>query len=257
MSLTQGYQKAGAIAEGLKGQLEGMQDKPAGVVSTSHLPNGTSAPASSVAGIPGYYHTQNQAEDVRMGYRLGAAQGDANNVYGPSGYPNYTRDFPELRNFKVNLTPEDIKFFEERRAEQQQIEFDEFFMSKINLADPGESRWAQQVYPQLWERRERFIDDQINVEARAAKIRSRGFANMEDLKFAFAVHKGLINLPTEPAFSATPGGQTYKRGWFAARPPIGGNEVRGSNPAPAAFSMQNSLAGGRTAANILAGFGSR
>lgn len=50
----------------LSKQLERIQDKPAGVLS---LPGKNSA-----ASIPGYYHTQTQAADTRLAYRLGAAQ---------------------------------------------------------------------------------------------------------------------------------------------------------------------------------------
>lgn len=268
MSLTQGYQQSGAMAEGLKSQMENMQDKPAGVVgqtSAGATVPGNSNPATSALGVPGYYHTQDQAADVRQGYRMAAAGfapqnaqgvGLGASTLGSDSMPDYTKDFPALRNFKVDLTPADVEFFERRRAEQQQIEFDEFFAETIDLSDPGQARWAQQMYPEFWARREKFIDDKINVEARASKIRLRGIKDKEDLKFLFALRKGYITLPTEPAYTATPGGTAYKKGFFASRPAIGGFRYGASNvyPAPAAFEPIQGASGGRDRSAILSGF---
>lgn len=261
MSLTQGYQQSGAMAEGLKSQLEAAQDKPAGLIQPP-APAGAAGtqPATSAVGVPGYYHTQDQAADTMMAYRLKAAGADVpGNVSGGASNQlfDYLGDYPELGKFKIDLTPADIAFFERRRAEQQQIEFDDFFAETIDLSDPGQARWAQQMYPEFWARREKFIDDRINVEARASKIRLRGIKDKEDMKFLFAVRKGYIALPTEPAFHATPGGTAYKKGFFANRPGIGGSAGGRDGLAPAAFTPMPGVQGGpnaRTRGSVLGGF---
>lgn len=264
MSLTQGYQQSGAMAEGLNSQLEAAQDKPAGKILP--LLGDTEAPGrrgtragSSAVGVPGYYHTQDQAADTLMAYRMGAAgipQAGAGAIGAAEAQtPDYGTDYPALKNFKVDLTPADIAFFERRRAEQQQIEFDDFFAETIDLSDPGQARWAQQMYPEFWARREKFIDDKINVEARASKIRLRGIKDKEDLKFLFAVRKGYVTLPTQPAYYATPGGEnSYKRGFFAVRPAIGGSTGGAPHPAPAAFVPRQGAGGGLDAGTLLQGF---
>lgn len=255
--MNQGYQQSEAVAARLDSQLEGMADKPAGQITG----RGADQQQSSASGVPGYYHTQNSSDDTRLIYRLKAAgrtnaeiasllglsQADVALVaMGPE--PNNAG----LQGFKVDLTQKDVDAFEKIRQEKLQIEFDDWVTHAIDITNPGEARWLQQMYPQFWERREKFIDDKINVEARAAKIRLRGIKTMEDLKFMFAVQKGYINLPTEPAFTAVPGGDnSYVKGFFRRK----GEPVAPTSIAPqtfrAAFTPQQ---GPGAARNVLGGF---
>lgn len=219
MSATnQGYQQAAAVAARLDDQLEGMADKPA-----QRIAGRAGQEDSSATGVPGYYHTQNSADDTRLIYRLKAAGRSNEEIQQllniPASQVALALDGTEapgqrlLQGFKVDLTQKDVDAFEKIRQEKLQVEFDDWVTRAINVSDPGEARWLQQMYPQFWERREKFIDDKINIEARAAKIRLRGIKSVEDMKFLFAVNKGYIILPTSPAYSAIPGGNGYVRGW--------------------------------------------
>lgn len=215
MSLTQGYQQAGAQAAALDSQMERMADKPAvqAIGSVEGTGNESNYGKTSVQGVPGYYHTQDRPGDTRMKYREYAANPTAfgEDRQAALGASNAAA----LQNFKVSLTDQDIAFFEKRRQEEQALEFDTWLGTVVDLSDPGESRYLQQIMPTLWTRRERFLEDQIKVEARAAMIRLRGPKNEEDYKFLFAIDKGYIHLPEFPAFSNKVGTSNFKRGIFS------------------------------------------
>jgi hypothetical protein len=217
MSLTQGYQQAGAQAAALDSQMERMADKPA--VSAIAAVGGTNNAAdygnNSIQGVPGYYHSQDRPADTRMMYRQAAAAGPASASFDPRMDALGASDKKALQNFKVSLTDQDVAFFEKRRQEEQALEFDTWLGTVVNLSDPGESRYLQQIMPTLWTRRERFLEDQIKVEARAAMIRLRGPKNEEDYKFLFAIDKGYIHLPEVPAFSNAVARTSFKRGIFS------------------------------------------
>lgn len=249
MSSNQGYQQSEAMAQRLDDKLESMADKPAGTIRAPE--GGQSRPQASAVGVPGYYHTQDSAADTRMAWRSAAAgyPVDPNNPI----FSGLDRsEVAALQNFKVDLTQKDIDFFEKRRAEQLQVEFDDWLVGAVDISDPGEARWLQQMYPEFWARREKFLDDKINVEARASKIRLRGIKDKEDLKFLFAIAKGYIRLPTEPAFTGTPTGAGYQKGWFRRKgTPIAFSSNKPDSPFPAAFRPLGAGAGQR---DVLAGF---
>lgn len=237
--MNQGYQQSAAVASRLDSQLEGMADKPAGRVLPSEGSKSSNT-ALSATGVPGYYHTQSSQADTKLLYRMKAAgMSDAQiaAVFGEKEMPAGTiEEVKALPGFKVDLTQKDIDAIEKLRQEKLQIEFDDWVVETINIADPGEARWLQQMYPQFWKRREKFLDDRINVEARAAKIRLRGIKTIEDMKFLFAVSKGYIQLPDATAFSTNPGGSNYVKGFFRRVGHPTSDVSRTSGIAPAAFS---------------------
>ena len=261
--MNQGYQQSEAVAARLDSQLESMADKPAGRLQGSDQ----STLNGSAVGVPGYYHTQNSADDTRLIYRLKAAGQSNQQISQLLGIPvddirltavgNEGNGRSAMSGFKVDLTQKDVDAFEKIRQEKLQVEFDDWVTHAINLSDPGEARWLQQMYPQFWERREKFLDDQINVEARAAKIRLRGIKSVEDMKFLFAVSKGYIKLPQTTAFSATPGhvaggAATYQRGFFRRTgSPLSNVSLPPDQAFTAAFSP---IQGPGAARNTLAGF---
>ncbi len=258
MSMNQGYQQSAAVAAALDSNMESMRDKPAGTLP-SHRTGAQATGVNSVAGVPGYYHTDTPGADTTQAYRF-AAVGDpaatanlaAMNVF--NGQPTQAA----LENFKVQLTQRDIDFFEKRRQEQLAVEFDDWITKVIDVSDPGQARWLQGVHPELWARRERFVDDRINVESRAAKIRLRGIQSKDDLKFLFAVDRGLIQLPQHPAFSnAGYASGQYRRGVFCLIGTKGNGRTYGFNgrnevPARAAFAPAEGTGG--PAGSPMAGF---
>ncbi len=236
MSTNQGYQQSAASAAALDAGMEAMRDKPAG-----RLPEDANVPhESSARGIPGYYHTQDAQRDTMEAYRFAAAN---NNMGAAVRTGTGVDQLPAnaqaaLRNFKVELTPKDVEYFERLRQEEQQIDYDNWITQRINISDPGESRWLQTIHPEFWTRRERFIDDQINKESRAAKIKARGIRDKHDMQFLYLVDKGVVNLPTHPMYS-NEGMTVYQKGMFSILGADGkgrtGRSVTSGGVAPASF----------------------
>lgn len=217
----QGYPGAGTAPKQLEREMDMIRDKPV-QVSEFGADSRQSDSQNSARGVPAYYYDTNTAADMRMKYRLAAAnQGrlpdraaadlGLANVNSTDGVPGEL-----LRNFKVELTPQDVEWLEERRRTQEQIDFDEWLTRKVDISDPAENRWLQEKYPEFWSRRERFIDDKINIEARLAKIRLRGANSVEDYKLLFAMERGYITPAIQPLWSGAPaGGSAFRTGWLS------------------------------------------
>lgn len=264
MSYSQrGYGSAGRVARKSDKDITSLQEvrarkieRPGGATGT------TSTPDSSATGIPGYYSSQRGPAVTKAVYRrlaaLGARQGgfgaDTDQVamrefYTAQGIDPATSladaeqaamlkwaDRKQFQGFGVKLERDDVEFLEQKRAEELQFRFDEWLARRIDLNDPANSRWVQEVVPDFFERREKFIDDKINLEAALAKIRLRGANNKKDLQLLFAINSGLIKPSEKVLFGSTPlvAGTDYQHGmmsvlqWFAPRstaPPVGASTV--------------------------------
>jgi hypothetical protein len=132
---------------------------------------------AAVAFAPGYYMDKDVAADTRMQYRQEAAATTG-----------------ALSNFKVNLTDADVEFFEKRRRAREMFHFENWLTRSIDITNPANAQWLQDRYPEYWTRREKVIDDQAEIQARAAKIRLRGAKDKEDFYFLWAVDTGRIKL---------------------------------------------------------------
>jgi len=220
----QGYSGTSAGPRALERQMDMIRDQPA------HAHQNTGGiPANSARDIPGYYYSTDTAADTAMSYRASAANGGqltnaqaqalglpTTSATGNSGMVQDPAARALLAGMKVDLTPADIEWFEERRRTREQIEFDEWLTTVVDISDPGENRWLQAIYPEFWTRKERYIDDKINIEARLAKIRLRGVKTVDDAKLLFAMEKGYVSPATQPLWSGSPaGGNQFRTGWLS------------------------------------------
>lgn len=123
----------------------------------------------------------------------------------------------QLGGFKVHLEPNDVNVLEQHRKEELALTFDQWVTRKIDIADPHNSRWLQEIHPDFYARREAYIDAKINLEARLAKIRARGIKGQDDLKLLFAVDTGMVTPSTQPLFRAAPqqAGRDFQSGWLS------------------------------------------
>jgi hypothetical protein len=212
---------------------------------------GWSTREASAAGMPGYYSSQRGPAVTKRVYRNLAAIGS-----GPNGFDNphaFFRaqgiavadnagadelqradqqamikwaDRNQLQGFGVKLERDDVEFLEQKRAEELQVRFDEWLARRVNLDDPANQRWFQEIYPEFYERRERFIDDKINLEAALAKIKLRGVKDKSELQLLYAINAGLLQPSSGPLFAAAglQAGVDYKEGmasvlqWFTPNP---------------------------------------
>lgn len=272
MSYSQrGYGSAGRVARKSDKDITSLQEIRARQVAAPTVPANTASKSdhrSSATGIPGYYSSQRGPAVTKAVYRRLAALGAQRGGFGEDGQTNTDAkktafyeaqglkigndpaqgqialadadqaamlkwaDRKQFQGFGVKLERDDVEFLEQKRAEELQFRFDEWLARRIDLNDPANSRWVQEVVPDFFERREKFIDDKINLEAALAKIRLRGANNKKDLQLLFAINSGLITPSQKVLFGSTPlaAGTDYQPGmmsvlqWFAPRgtPPLNG-----------------------------------
>jgi hypothetical protein len=222
-----GYPGTEAGPKALAAEMDMVRDQPAEVLQTGAGDN----PLPNARDMPGYYHTTNTADDTMMRYRIAAANDGKLNAETaaalrlPEGMQGDPAAMELLRHFKVNLTQKDIDFFEDRFKTAEKVRFDDWLTQVIDISDPGESRWLQDLYPEFWNRREKYIDDEINTEAALAKIRLRGIKNMSDLKLIYAMETGRWSPATAPLWSHSPaGGSNFRTGWLSLAGPFNGRE---------------------------------
>ena len=250
MSFSQkGYSSAGRVARKSDKDITSMQEVRAKQIRSPAT--NFSSTQNSAAGMPGYYSSQRGPAVTKTVYRRLAALGSGENGFtdrkafyeaqgiqmgdGTPSDASYRAadqqamlkwaDRDQFRGFGVKLERDDVEFLEQKRAEELQFEFDQWLARRIDLDDPANSRWVQEIVPDFYERRERFIDDKINLEAALAKIKLRGANSKKDLQLLFALNSGLIKPSSIPLFRSTGpvAGTDYQAGmmsvlqWFSPR----------------------------------------
>lgn len=248
-----GYSNTRRVAERHDDQLDRVRDRPAKLLAE---PTGgtQSRRATSAVGVPGYYASQRglTRETYRRLAAIAANTDTINNTTWPwyeaqgmttdewtrtNGAPAErdkmvpvpSSEAPALRGFKVSLEKEDVAYLETIRREKQAEEFDQWLVRNVDMSVPENQRWLQEIHPTFFSRRESYIDDKINLEARLAKIRLRGFRSEEDLKLLYAVQTGLIKPPTGPMFGTAAGGENFTKGWFSVLGYLGRSTPRAAD----------------------------
>lgn len=249
-----GYGRTAGIARRTDSDFAGMADVPAQLLPAQTGNNAISSQASSAAGIPGFYTSQYGYAMTPSNYRnltayastlseanrtaLAAAGSSANSTAlmtrwaqlqgvedrGQLTDAELDKILPvkaemagQLGGFKVHLEPSDVNVIEQHRKEELALNFDQWVTRKIDIADPHNSRWLQEIHPDFYARREAYIDAKINLEARLAKIRARGIKGQDDLKLLFAVDTGMVKPAQQPLFAANPqrAGTDFTKGWLS------------------------------------------
>lgn len=246
-----GYGRTAGIARRTDSDFTGMADVPAQLLREN---TGISSQTSSAAGIPGFYTSQYGYAMTPSNYRnltaytstlteanrtaLAAAgsstnstalmtrwaqlqgvedRGDLNDSQLDKILPVKAEMAGQLGGFKVHLESSDVNVIEQHRKEELALNFDQWVTRKIDIADPHNSRWLQEIHPDFYARREAYIDAKINLEARLAKIRARGIKGQDDLKLLFAVDTGMVKPAQQPLFAANPQreGTDFTKGWLS------------------------------------------
>jgi len=220
--IKQGKSDANAAGDKLQKQFDSMREQPVEILAD--LNSYTNAPGNtsmSARRVPGYYYQTSTQDDQRMKYRVAAAgNGDLPATAAAElGIPIQDVDtMPTqlLKNFKVDLTEKDVEWLEKRRRAKEQVEFDNWLTQIVDINDPAQNRWLQQMYPDFWARREKYIEDKINIEAKLAKMRLRGPKDITDYKLIYAIDQGYVAPATGPLWRGTPaGGGNFKRGYLS------------------------------------------
>lgn len=221
-SSKQGYAKANAAGDKLQKQFDSIREQPVEVLASSAYPQDDPTRNDNARRIPGYYFNTSTAEDQRMKYRTAAANDGRlpEAAAAELGLPPVIAGdrFPGnlLKNFKVDLTEKDVEWLEKRRRAKEQVEFDNWLTQVVDIGDPAQNRWLQQMYPEFWARREKYIEDKINIEAKLAKMRLRGPKDVSDYKLIYAIDQGYVSPAVAPLWRGNPaGGDSFKKGWLS------------------------------------------
>lgn len=245
-----GYPSTQSIASRTDGDFDRVRDRPASRLAPPAKGSDgieRSSLAGSAVGVPGYYASQRGltrtvyrrltalAKEGKQGspewYELQGVPKDV--AKNPSAAEAFAmikiKEADSLAGFNVSLEKDDITFLERIRQERQTEAFDQWLVRQLDFSNPETSRWLQEIYPDFFSRREAYIDDKINLEARLAKIRLRGWKNSEDLKLIYAIETGMIKPPTEPLFGTDAGGSTFTQGYFSVLGALGLAPTPGSD----------------------------
>lgn len=148
----------------------------------------------------GYYHKSRPRQDTRQRFKSEVAQGRGG----------------MFRGRKVDLRPEDLAYWEQRRKEEELFQFDDWAQKAVNITDPAQYRFFQKIHPEYVETREKVIDDLHELSARVAKIRLRNVKTKEDLMFLYAIARGVIKLPEGELWKGRPSNSnTFAPGTFS------------------------------------------
>lgn len=182
------------------------------------------------------------AEDAsHPGMQLPRGQTNVGSEF-PARY-QYRDDYDDIASLKweladvkrpAPLTEKDVKAIMKKRAQIEVFNLDSFFQGaysdKLTAKDPANLRWAQEVNPGYWERREQIIDEQAQLQKRLAKIKLRGPRNMDDIELLKLVKERRIKVPQKALWKlgeeADSADKHFKRGlWNPIRARIYGEEA--------------------------------
>lgn len=162
--------------------------------------------------FPAQYFTQPEGEkDIQDRVLAATMMGDAVKAQGTN-------------NVMVNVAPDDamLKYIRNKDEMLWWTNFEKYLEETyINTGDLSKRDWVRKHYPQYFEMREQFIDNQLDIERRAAKLKLNGPQDMQDLFLEYLIGTGQIKLPETPVWRTdrTPEqtAEAYKRGLFNMR----------------------------------------
>lgn len=121
------------------------------------------------------------------------------------------------------LTDEDVQMIMDKRAQREVYNLDEFFANQWGAYDaknPANLRWAQEIHPDFYARREALIEEQAAQQARLAKLALRGPRDLDDVKLLKQIKDGVYVPPKQPIWklgdepSVRSKGDHFQRGLF-------------------------------------------
>ena len=118
------------------------------------------------------------------------------------------------------VTDNDVATILRKRAAVEVAKQEDWFQNSWKFAsdNPVQQRWAQQVFPEYFSRREQVIDEQTLLQNQLAKIKLRGPRSREDIDLLYAIDMGVVKVEDSAIWNIT--GTTLaapRRGLFSPR----------------------------------------
>lgn len=121
------------------------------------------------------------------------------------------------------ITDQDVEYVMRKRDAAESFKFENWFSNQweFDSSNPTLQRWAQQMMPELFSKREQVIDEQADIQKRLAKMKLYGIRDRADLELLYAIDSGLLALPQEPLHrlgdNVTQASVSFQRGLFNPR----------------------------------------
>lgn len=122
---------------------------------------------------------------------------------------------------KYTVEKADIDVMKQKSEEAELMQLDAFVQQLYNMNDPKDVKIMKELWPAYFERREKEIDKQIELQKRFAKIRMFGVQNTDDLLLLYGVSTGEVKMepfaPWTGLRKNDPADQLsrFKRGYFS------------------------------------------
>ena len=150
---------------------------------------------------------------------------------------------------QVQAGPEVIDYIEQKRKEDLDRRYDQWYLSNFSLQDPSQLEMARKYNPKVFDRIVKTGMSYFDIAKRVYMINVMGPRSEDDYKLKWLYDTGRINAPP-PEFwnplsdAQTSGNPRYQPGIFNPRrrqtrvpnpDPTESNGILGARPAPAAF----------------------
>lgn len=122
---------------------------------------------------------------------------------------------------QVPVSDKEVAFLRRMLEQTQRAEYNRFIETAFDRSDPANRALFLKMFPDFARIREELIDNEVQIQAKIAKLQVTGIQSEEDAKFVWALNQGTIKLPDRPLFDSTGNFSTYEQyqnGPFA--PPI-------------------------------------
>lgn len=122
---------------------------------------------------------------------------------------------------QVPVSDKEVAFLRRMLEQTQRAEYNRFIETAFDRSDPANRALFLKMFPDFARIREQLIDNEVEIQAKIAKLQVTGIQSEDDAKFVWALNQGTIVLPSKPLFDPTGNFSTYERyqnGPFA--PPI-------------------------------------
>jgi hypothetical protein len=147
---------------------------------------GVSMPAAGLgatnpaASFPAHYVSRDPSDDIyQKMYDLNSAQ----------------RPMP--------VTEKEAKHWLDKEEQIREMDYDKWFQNAwaVNHDNPVMQKWAQQINPEYFKKKERQIDAQAELQKQLAKIKLYGVRDQDDLMLLYAITSGAMNVQDKSLFN--------------------------------------------------------
>ena len=129
-------------------------------------------------------------------------------------YVRHLNEYSPDLGAKYDVTDSEVDALVRRYSELDLINFERYISAWFDTGDPTHQRLINELYPQYFERRLDQIEANLEVQRRVAHLKLLGPRDADDLRFAYLLETGVVELPTAPVFDVSDHDNTKSRGLF-------------------------------------------